>query len=300
MKAVAFVIVSYNSEKYIRKCLQSILELTTKCRVSVVVVDNDSTDSSLSIAQEFQAVKTVKLDRNMGFGCANNAGCNLVDADYYFIFNVDAYFEGDFDLDRMIDVMEEHADVAISSARLCYPDGSSQTSSFTYSTPSKWVKQVVPAYSFVKQVVLKSSFLSACIGKFSSQARSYIENHQPVAPDYTIKDVEWVSGAAMLVCADYIKKFGLFDEKIFLYGEDEDLCIVAQSHNYRVVQQNTHAIVHVHGWNSSGKFNPVVARYKEMSLRYFINKHFRTAFKRWVMLFLLPLYVRGWKNLGSR
>lgn len=302
MKKILFVLVSYNSEKHIDNCIRSILNLNTQLDVSIALVDNSSNDRSWEVAKKYtEKVALFQMESNVGFGRANNYAAYMAEADYYFIFNIDAYFGHDFDLDKMVNVLESDEKVVISSTRLKYPDGTPQTSFFKYSGPIKWLIQSIPYYNVFRKTFSENLILRSIVVAFSKNARSYMANKKLASVDYDFFEVEWVSGASILVRGSYVKKYGLFDEGIFLYGEDEDLCIGAHKRCFKVVQQNTHPVTHVHGWNTTSKFNPVVARYKEDSLKFFIDKNFKDKpISKMVMKILLPIYVRGWNHLWSR
>jgi GT2 family glycosyltransferase len=131
---------------------------------------------------------------------------------------------------------------------------------------------------------------------FNEKINVYSSNHRSVVKDYGIADVEWVSGAAMVVSGEYISKHGLFDPNIFLYGEDEDLCIEAHARGYRVVLQNTDPVKHIHGWLGVNQYSVKVSQMKQRSLKYFIEKHFGRSASALLMRSLLPIYVNGWRN----
>jgi GT2 family glycosyltransferase len=144
---IAFIIVTYNSGDYLEQCICSIKKRCYLKSYKIVVVDNMSTDKTCEIANNHEGVQLIINPENLGFGTANNIASKSIKADYYFLFNADAYFEGTFDFTRMLEVFENDSKIAILSARLEYPDGSSQTSSFTFSTPSKWFVQCIPFYN---------------------------------------------------------------------------------------------------------------------------------------------------------
>lgn len=293
---LCFVIVSYNSEVHVEKCIDSIHASNIPYSYDIVVVDNASSDSTLSILSKYEKLDRVKVLRNndnLGFGAANNLGVEMVSSEYYFLLNVDAYFEDDFQFFRTLEVFETNPDLAILGPRLCYPDGSPQTTSFSKTSPLKWGVQVFPFYESIKRNFSRSSFLASLLSGISPIFSSYFSNQILHSPDYTFESVDWVSGAAMIVSRRYIEEHGLFDDGIFLYGEDEDLCLNAKQLGWAVFVQNTNPIVHVHGWNSTSRFNPVVARLKYRSLLYFIDKWF-VGWRRVVMKALLPVYVYGW------
>lgn len=294
---ICFVLVSFNSENYLAKCISSINSLRCKANVSIVVVDNNSCDNSLAIARSVDGVQLISLDENIGFGGANNIGVGSKRSDYYFVFNVDAYFETSFDLDRVIAVFEKEGAVAAAGVRLQYPDGSPQTASFVYSSPSKWFLQILPFYDSFSRLIMNSKLLMRLALLLNPNVVSYQKNHDSFEKNYSASNVDWVSGAAMIIRGEYVQKHGLFDDNIFLYGEDEDLCLMIKDNGYEVVLIDSHPVTHVHGWNSINKDSLKVSHLKYQSLKYFIEKNFKSFFKRKSMKLMLPIYVYGYRGL---
>lgn len=72
---VSIIIISYNTRELLRNCLKSILENHPQFPFDILVVDNASTDeSSEMVAAEFQSVRLIKNQNNVGFARANNQG----------------------------------------------------------------------------------------------------------------------------------------------------------------------------------------------------------------------------------
>jgi len=97
----------------------------------------------------------------------------------------------------------------------------------------------------------------------------------------------------MLLSSNFVKESRGFDSNIFLYGEDEDLCIDARRRGYSVMALQTPPVVHKLGWGGDSGFQPRVARMKYDSLKYFIRKNIDGNFNRFMMQILLPFYVYG-------
>lgn len=92
------ILVSYNSEKYIKKCINSILKSEYDLKnIGIYVYDNKSTDNSISILEElknkynekFNNFKIIKGNKNLGFGIANNRASKYATAEYLFFLNID-------------------------------------------------------------------------------------------------------------------------------------------------------------------------------------------------------------------
>ena len=92
---VLTVIVSYNFEPWIERCLSSIRD--SDYPSDLVVIDNASTDRTVSIiAERYRWIRLVRSRKNLGFGQANNIGMRMAleeDYDYVFLVNQDAWIE---------------------------------------------------------------------------------------------------------------------------------------------------------------------------------------------------------------
>ena len=112
MKKVATIIVTFNGEKWIKKCLETILESSYSS--DVFVVDNCSTDQTISIVNNFP-VQLEVLPKNEGFGFANNFILKKIrnlDYDYFFLINQDLYVEKNT-LNQLIEFSENLPDFGI-------------------------------------------------------------------------------------------------------------------------------------------------------------------------------------------
>jgi GT2 family glycosyltransferase len=96
-KKIFAIVVTYNGERWIRKCLKSLTE--SEYPISVIVVDNASKDTTVSLIKgEFPQVILLEENSNLGFGQANNKGISLAlsqEADYFLLLNQDAWIETD-------------------------------------------------------------------------------------------------------------------------------------------------------------------------------------------------------------
>lgn len=107
MSKIAVIIVTFNGENYIGKCLRSVLASTLDC--SVFVVDNASTDNTLKIVSEIEHIDITRNNANLGFGKANNVGIKKALAegfDYFFLLNQDTYIDKNA-IENLIKTMNE-------------------------------------------------------------------------------------------------------------------------------------------------------------------------------------------------
>ena len=92
---ILVIIVSYNFERWIDRCLGSLRESVHP--VNTVVIDNCSSDSTTQlIEQRYPEVRLIKNKENLGFGRANNIGMEIAISEGYdavFLLNQDAWID---------------------------------------------------------------------------------------------------------------------------------------------------------------------------------------------------------------
>jgi GT2 family glycosyltransferase len=92
---VLTIIVSYNFERWMERCLNSLLH--SEHPTDIVVIDNGSTDRTLSLLRSrYPDIRLIACQCNLGFGCANNVGLSIALAEGYdaaFLLNQDAWVD---------------------------------------------------------------------------------------------------------------------------------------------------------------------------------------------------------------
>lgn len=307
------IVVTYNSEVDIEVCLRSLAAHFPQLamgRAQVHIVDNASTDNTPAtlqrLSQEFDWLTVHLLSKNVGFGAANNLVLNSLSANAFILLNADAWLVAD-SFSPALEHLASNPETAVLGLPLVYPDGAPQTYAFL---PSAWHRWLMVLMGFR---LMAKALIDFWPTKFLMQSlpfsHNFLINHDRPSLDLEdssalgrvatgeVKCVSWVAGAAMVLSPDFLRQSGGFDPKIFLYGEDEDLCIQAKNLGFRVQTLQTTPVVHKLGWGGERGFQPRVARMKYTSLRYFIRKNVKTKLNRAVMTALLPFYVYG-RNLG--
>lgn len=304
---IAFIIVTYNSELDILKCLQSIIQCSPdSLKYKIIVIDNNSSDSTTDIVcnmkRENEQIHLIESNKNLGFGVANNLGFSHVNSEYYFLLNADAWLISASSILPIIEKLRVNPRIAICGLPLIYPDGFPQTYTYAFSSWDRWLLQIFGIKNIVL-LLIKYPWICSFLEKFSygkeflsSQKRTKIDfdKYKKIHVSNELRNVDWVCGAAMVISDNFLKQVGGFDKDIFLYGEDEDLCITAHQNKWEVSVIDTVPIVHKFGWGGN-KFNMKVSDLKYKSLQYFINKNIKNIFSKYCMKLILPIYVYGWK-----
>ena len=305
---VAFVVVTHNSAIDVRKCIESIVRhaLPQEPLKTIVVIDNASTDGTAAVLAELKqtvpGLRVTLRDRNSGFGAANNTGFAEVPARYYVLLNPDAWLLAD-SVSPALALLDREPAVAVCGLPLVYPDGSPQTHAYRFSSWKKWLLQLLGVRALAAGLARNrrlAALLSRCrfgrdFALLHARPPVDLERVRPGEYTGTARSADWVCGAAMVVDGNFIRDSGGFDQLMFMYGEDEDLCIQAHRRGRGVVVVDAPPVAHVLGWGLN-RFDRAAADRKYLSLRYFIRKNHPASVDRLLMSLLLPLHVYGYRR----
>lgn len=254
MSDLSIIIVSYNTKDLTMKCLESIYNRQWKVNFEVILVDNASSDGTVSsISKKYKKVTVVESGSNLGFAGGNNLGLAKSLGRWCLLLNSDTEVA-----DGSIDALIEDADSGrsgILSAKLLNKDGSFQANGGQL--PGLWSNFV--------WICGLDDILPRVFGKFSYQMRKL--------EDFRRVGVGWVSATAMLISGKVLEEVGLLDDKIFMYGEDVDYCMRARKEGFNIGWCEKAEIVHLGGGSSK---NPKMLQLKGeiVGLYYIYRKHF--------------------------
>ncbi len=237
---LSIIIVNFNTRDLLKNCLDSIFNNCQGSDLEIIVVDNNSQDNSVKILQDdfSNKIKLITNNKNIGFGPANNQGAKYARGKYLFFLNSDTVIKENIFV-PLVNFLDKNKKVGIISPKLFLEDGSEQK------------------YAFGKFPTL----FSVIIEKFK---RTEIKNSEPF-------EVDWVSGAALIIRKDIFNKINGFDKKYFMYFEDIDLCKRVKDLDYKVKVFPKVTLVHL-GGKSLNKFRKKKYYYKSQD--YFYKKHY--------------------------
>lgn len=119
---VSVIVPVYNAERYLRQCLDSIVNQTLR-EIEIICVDDGSTDDSLEVLKEYQAVDgriSVLRQQNQYAGVARNAGMAVAQGDYLVFWDSDDYFD-ETALEKMHSKIEaDQADICVCGGKRYY------------------------------------------------------------------------------------------------------------------------------------------------------------------------------------
>lgn len=257
---LSIILVSWNTCDMTRNALLSIYKETPGKDFEIIVVDNNSADNSVEmIKKEFTQVILIENKDNRGFGKANNQALKIAQGDYIMFLNTDVVVL-DGALNKLINYLDEHADVMMVGPRLLNKDLTFQHAC-RRTLPN-------PMNSFFHLFGLTKIFRNS---KFINKYKQYAVDPEVTGP------TEALSGAATMFRRRVYDEIGGFDERFFMYGEDLDFCKMVLDKGWKTVYVSGARIIHF-GGQSSGKrkVKSLLNFYDAMWLYY--KKHFKYNF----------------------
>jgi len=255
---VSVIVVSYHCRDDVLACVDSVLTGVFDHTLEVLVVDNGSTDGTVgALRGEFPEVTVLEMGVNAGFARANNRGIAASTGRHVLVLNPDTIVEAGA-LDLMIDWADDHPWAGVVAPALVYPDGRDQQTARSFPTPAAAV--------FGRRSPLTRWFPE---NRWSTQFLSG-RDHQGDEPF----QVDWVSGACMLVPRLVIDEAGGFDEDFFLYWEDADWCRrIADAGFQTWVVPKAHVVHDEGGTRGHAWPVPVVYHFHRGAYLYWRNHH---------------------------
>ncbi len=238
--------------------------------INSIVVDNASDDDTVNRVNPFAPrASLVQAPGNLGYGSAANLGLRQVETEFALLLNPDIRLRPGA-VERLVEAADRYPNAALFSPRLWNPDGRIQFGHRQFGAP----------------------FL-ARVGKVGGQP--------PAGDCCTI----YLSGAALLFRMAAFESIGLFDEEIFLFYEDDDLCLRIRDAGWSLVHVHEAQADHGAG-ESSGSGNDLewFRRWHTGWSRAYMEKKYRgaTACRAWVLA-RTPKYAfkaAGYRLLGNK
>ncbi len=247
-------LVNYKTTELLVKCLDSLKNQTIESDYSIVVVDNDSQDGGVErLEREYPHVTVIANKTNNGYASAVNRAIRLCDSDYILLLNPDIEVKPGA-IDAMLRFMDDTFDVGIVGGKLLNPDGTLQYSCRTFYT--------------LATILMRRTFL----GKLFPNSNILTRHLMSDWDHHSLRDVDWMLGACLMIRRNALKDVGLMDERFFLYFEDVDWCYRMKKGDWRVCYLPEAEMVHHHQRQSAkGPINKTLL-FHIMSMFHFYDK----------------------------
>lgn len=245
---ISCVILNYNDADTTINLIDEIKDYSNLDHI--IIVDNLSTDNSFGKLKEKESTKVTVIhsDKNGGYGYGNNIGIkkahNDFHSDYIIIANPDVHFT-EKNIQTMAEELEYNKETCIVAPRALKPNLENQTL-IAWKIQSLWDYALSASMIYIK-------FFS----------KKYYNLNQ--FKDKNRVEVDVVPGSLLMVNAEHMISHGMYDEGIFLYGEEETLALKFRKEQLKTVLLLNETYIHEHSVSISKSF-PKAIKQKRMNL----------------------------------
>jgi GT2 family glycosyltransferase len=264
---VSIIIVSFNARADLERCLGSLHATPPAVAHEIVVVDNASTDGSANAARRYNDVRLIETGSNLGFARATNVGIRASAGTNLLLLNSDTIVPPRA-IDRLVEELERHPEVAVVGPRLVDTDGRAELSFGRMMGPFNELRQKI----LVRGQARRLPLVSSVVERMTRRAHS---------PD-------WVSGACLLVRRSDAESVSLFDERYFMYTEDVDFCAAIRARGRQILFAPAVEVVHVRGQSAVTALSATQGAYRRSRLAFYEKHH-----PAWAPLLRLYLRLRS-------
>ncbi|MFH1710130.1 MAG: glycosyltransferase family 2 protein [bacterium] len=256
---LSICIVNWNVKELLNACLVSIYKNTKDISFEVIVVDNNSSDDSVQmVKKDFPQVKLIANKTNAGFTKANNQAIKISQGRYIMLLNPDTEVT-DNAMNKMIKFMESRRDCGALGCKLLNTDGTLQRSCRTFPSLEVMLYNAL----FLDSLLPKSRIF----GKYFMTWWDFNET----------REVDQPMGSALMIKKEVLAKVGLFDENIFIWFDEVDLCYRIKKAGWKIyftpdIQIKHHLSRSFKQWKSFPQIIKGAVIWRK-SRNYFFRKH---------------------------
>ena len=265
---LSIILVTYNSRAHIDACLGSLTRTPPVADHEIVLVDNASTDGTAAAVRErWPTARAIDAGANLGFAAANNLGIRQTCGELVLLLNPDTVVRPGA-VDRLVERLDAKHDVAVIGPRLVDAHGRAELSFGAMISPLAELRQKLLVSGNDRHAPLISGY----IDRLTRRERQ----------------VDWVSGACLMVRRTDAEAVGLIDERYFMYTEDVDFCAAIRARGREVLFTPAAEVVHLRGRSASTAPRSTEAAYRRSHLAFYEKHH-----PRWVPVLRAYLALRG-------
>jgi GT2 family glycosyltransferase len=281
---VSVCIVTWNCRELVLNCLDSLVQGSGGLPFEVIVVDNCSSDGTVeAIRSRFPAAKVVANEANVGFAAANNQAMRLGCGAYFFLLNPDTLLPPNA-LQEIAQVADAYPRAGAIGPKLLNPDGTLQYSCRRFPRP------------------LAALFRNTLFGRLLPGNRWTREYLMADWQHDGVREVDWISGAAMLLRREAVEQVGPLDERFFWGSEDVDYCKRLHDAGWKVLYTPRPEIIHIVGGSTDQAVLRTICRRHASWYRLYAKHFSRCALDRaiiWVLIWLRAGLLAGsWLGKG--
>lgn len=270
---LSIIILSYNTKGITDECLSRVRKSAVRCqkklgnKIEVIVLDNASSDGSSEIIKKNHPwVGLIESKENTGYSRGNNIAFKKTKYPIILFLNSDVYVK-DYTLEKALEYFKGH-ECDVLGVKLLYEDGKLQPSAGNLPDPLNTVFWILG--------------LGQLLNPFHPKNSAYFSKDHKVG---------WVMGAFFMIKKEVFQKVDGFDEHIFMYLDEVDLCQRIRMAGFKVWYVPQIEVIHLHG--ASSKFDPTLAFKNELKgLKYYFGKYYPRQYPAVKIFLVLGLMLR--------
>ena len=238
---VSIVIPVYNQFHYTYNCIKSILDSVTSISYEIIIGDDMSTDETSHITEFIEGLVVCKNETDHGFLMNCNRAAKLAHGEYICFLNNDTQVQKNW-LESLVELSDNDSNIGLVGSKFIYPNGMLQEAG---------------------GIVFKNA-----------SGFNYGRYHNPNSPEYNyVKEVDYISGASILIRKQLFENLGGFDEKYKpAYYEDSDLAFSVRKLGLKVVYQPKSVVVHFESISNGTDLTKGLKRYLIENRAKFLEK----------------------------
>lgn len=246
---LAIVVVTWNARDAAARCLDALAATPPKEPHEIVVVDNASTEGVAAMVRARMApARLIETGSNLGFAAAVNRGIRASGGELVLLLNPDTIVPAGA-IDALVSRLRGRHGVAAIGPRLVDASGRPEWS---------WGDDLTPLTEARRRLIE----LAAARGW--PRARARVERLTS-----SEREVDWISGACLLVRRDDAELVGLLDDGYFLYCEDADFCRALRSRGRHVLFSPVATVTHDRGQSAAASGALARQAWRTSRLRYY-------------------------------
>ncbi len=280
MTSISIIIITYNSEREIGSCINSLKSQLKKANGEIILIDNNSTDNTISQIDDIDGknISIIQNNKNLGYTIANNQGIKNAKGDYVLLLNPDTTVPNGTII-NLLNEIKDYKNIGVIAPQLRFPNGKIQHSCRRFPRRRDILYESIGLSKIFKN---SKEFNYWKMGDFDHTKSRLVD--QP-------------AGAALFFSKKIINEIGLLDERFPMFFSDVDLCRRIWDAGYNIQYTTNSFITHQGGASvyrkrikmiisSHFSFWKYFNKYNTKQIDYILN-----VFVGFFLLVLIPLRI---------